>query len=67
MSKKTKAPLAAEAEAAEELTTFDVISNLHHDGKLYRKGSTVDLTAAEAANLLNHKTVKAQETVEEQQ
>jgi hypothetical protein len=57
MAKKKRS--AEVSEAAAELSEFSVLSNLLHHGKLYRKGSTVLLTAAESLPLLRHKTVEA--------
>ena len=39
-------------------STYNVLSSLLHDKKLFKKGSTVQLTAREAAPLLKYKTVE---------
>lgn len=46
------------AESKSAKSTYHVLSNLLHDKKLYKKGSTVELTPREAAPLLRHKTVE---------
>jgi len=48
MTKQTTSSSASEVETE----CFKVISNLHHNTKLYRPGAKVSLTAAQAAPLL---------------
>ena len=38
--------------------TYKVIANLRHSNKNYRPGGEIELTKAEAAPLLRHKTVE---------
>jgi hypothetical protein len=45
--------------AASSKSAYNVLSTLHHDKTIYRKGSTVQLSDKEAEPLLKLKTIEA--------
>jgi hypothetical protein len=47
----------AEAEKSEK-KTFEVLGAVKHDGKDYRKGDSIKISASQAAHLARHGVVK---------
>lgn len=60
-SKKAAAAATAEAtvEAAVETTAYEVVEPIRHDGDDYIAGESIDLTAAQAEQLLQVNAIKA--------
>jgi hypothetical protein len=47
--------------SAVETTPYRVLSLVQHDGKYYRAGSKIELTAKQAKPLIEHKAVEPQD------
>ncbi|HMN55649.1 MAG TPA: hypothetical protein PKE15_00245 [Ottowia sp.] len=59
-----RAAQAAQAAAAGEGTLYDVLSNLHHDGRQYAAGEQIALDDVSAEPLLKVGTIKPAEAAD---